>query len=55
MKGNRKTTFAGIAAILTAAGGILNGWPEAVDWPAAISAIIAGVGLILAKDAGKDA
>jgi len=55
MKGNRKTTFAGIAAILTAAAGILNGWPEAVDWPAAISAIIAGVGLIMARDAGKDA
>ena len=51
MKGNRKTTLAGIAAILTAAAGILTGWPEAVDWPAAISAIIAGVGLILAKDA----
>lgn len=55
MKGNRKTTLAGIAAILTAAAGILNGWPEAVDWTAAISAIIAGVGLMLAKDAEKSA
>jgi len=51
MKGNRKTTAAGIAAILTAAAGIINGWPDAVDWTAAISAIIAGVGLIMAKDA----
>jgi len=51
MKGNRKTTFAGIAAILTAAAGVLNGWPDAVDWPAAISAIIAGIGLIMARDA----
>jgi len=51
MKGNRKTTMAGIAAILTAAAGIVNGWPDAVDWPAAVSAIIAGVGLILARDA----
>ncbi len=51
MKGNRKTTMAGIAAILTAAAGIVTGWPDAVDWPAAVSAIIAGVGLILARDA----
>jgi hypothetical protein len=55
MKGNRRTTAAGIAAILTAAAGILNGWPDAVDWTAAISAIIAGIGLIMARDAGKDA
>lgn len=56
MKNNHKTTAAGIAAILTAAAGILTGWPDAVDWPAAVSAIIAGVGLILARDAkGGDA
>lgn len=56
MKGNRKTTMAGIAAILTAAAGIVSGWPDAVDWTAAVSAIIAGVGLILARDAkGGDA
>ena len=53
MKGNRKTTAAGIAAILTAAAGIINGWPDAVDWTAAISAIIAGIGLVMAKDASK--
>jgi len=52
MKSNPKTTLAGIASILTAAAAVLNGWPDAVDWPSAVAAVIAGVGLILARDAG---
>lgn len=53
---NRNTTVAGIGAILVAIGGVLtamfDGDPAtAADFPTAIAAIIAGVGLILAKDA----
>lgn len=50
--GNRKTTLAGIASILTAAAAILNSWP-AVDWGSAVAAVIAGLGLIFAADAKK--
>lgn len=53
---NRNTTVAGIGAILVAVGGVLaamfDGDPvTAPDFPTAVAAIIAGVGLILAKDA----
>ena len=51
---NAKTTLAGIASILTAAAAILNSWP-AVDWGSAGAAVIAGLGLIFAADARKDA
>ena len=49
---NRKTTFAGIASILTAAAAVLNGWPTP-DWGAAVAAVIAGLGLIFAADAKR--
>jgi hypothetical protein len=47
-----KTTSAGIASILCAASGVLNAMSAGTppDWAAAIAAIIAGVGLILARD-----
>lgn len=46
---DKKTTFAGIGAILTAVGGIIASWPT-VDWATAVAAILAGLGLIFAKD-----
>ena len=47
-----RTTLAGIAAILVAAASVLTGFSDgtAVDWTAVISAVIAGVGLIAARD-----
>ncbi len=52
---NGKTTLAGIGAILTAVGGIVASWPNP-DWTTGIAAILAGLGLIFAKDAkGRDA
>jgi hypothetical protein len=53
---NRKTTLAGIGAILVAVGGALkalfDGDPSTnLDITAAAAAISAGIGLILAKDA----
>lgn len=52
---NGKTTLAGIGAILTAIGGIVAAWPNP-DWTTGIAAILAGLGLIFAKDAkGRDA
>ena len=54
---NWKTTGAGIGAILTAVGtvavALAHGMP--VDWSTAIAAIMAGIGLIAARDAGKNA
>ena len=54
---NWKTTVAGIGAILTAVGtvavALAHGTP--VDWSTAIAAIMAGIGLIAARDAGKNA
>ena len=49
---NGKTTLAGIGAILTAVGGIVSTWPTP-DWTTAIAAIMAGLGLIFARDAKK--
>lgn len=51
-----KTTYLGIAAILTASGAIMSAIFDAdpatnPDWGALIAAFIAGVGLIFAKDA----
>ena len=52
---NGKTTLAGIGAILTAVGGIVAAWPNP-DWTTGIAAILAGLGLIFARDAkGRDA
>ena len=47
-----KTTLAGIAAILVAAASVLTGLSDgtAVDWTAVIGAVIAGIGLIAARD-----
>jgi len=55
---NWKTTGLGIAAILTAAGAALTALTDgndatAPDWGALIAAVIAGVGLIFAKDGDK--
>jgi len=57
---NRNTTVAGIGAILVAVGGVLVAWFDgdpttAPDFASAIAAIVAGVGLITARDAGSDA
>lgn len=53
---NKNTTIAGVGAILVAVGSVLtamfDGDPAtAADFASAIAAVIAGVGLIMAKDA----
>lgn len=53
---NKNTTIAGIGAILVAVGSVLtamfDGDPATgADFASAIAAVIAGVGLIMAKDA----
>ena len=52
---NWKTTCAGIGAILVAVGTVIgalaHGTP--VDWTSCIAAVMAGIGLIAAKDAPK--
>jgi hypothetical protein len=53
---NRNTTIAGIGAILVSVGSVLtamfDGDPATTaDFASAVAAVIAGVGLILAKDA----
>lgn len=52
-----KTTIAGIAAILTALGAagtdFANGTP--VNFGVLVPSILVGIGIILAKDASKDA
>ena len=55
MSKNWKTTGAGIAAIVVAAGAILTALTDNdpatnPDWTALVAAVIAGVGLIFAKD-----
>ena len=55
---NWKTTTAGVGAILTAVGTVAVALAHGtqVDWSTAIAAIMAGIGLIAAKDAaGKNA
>ena len=49
---NRNTTLAGIGAIVAAVGGIISTWPS-VDWATAIAAVMAGLGLVFAKDAKR--
>lgn len=53
---NWKTTSAGIGAILIALGSVFGslGGSTPIDYTAAIAAIIAGIGLIVAKDATKE-
>ena len=56
---NRNTTVAGIGAILVAIGSMLtaifDGDPATLpDYATAVAAVMAGVGLIFAKDAKKD-
>lgn len=49
---NKKTTFAGIAAILAGAAGLVSGVSTG-DWThaeAAVASIVTGIGLICAKD-----
>lgn len=55
---NKNTTIAGIGAILVAIGSVLTAMFDGdaatnADFAAAIAAVIAGVGLILAKDAAN--
>lgn len=55
MKSSWKTTAAGIGAILVAVGSALTATFDAdpatvADWGAVVAAIIAGVGLIMARD-----
>jgi hypothetical protein len=57
MKKSWKTTAAGIGAILTALGSILtayfDGNPDTVpDYAALVAAMIAGIGLLAARDNG---
>jgi hypothetical protein len=47
---NAKTTLAGVGAILTAVGGAISAWPTP-DWPTVVAAVLAGLGLIFARDA----
>ena len=56
---NRNTTFLGIGAILTVAGGVVtalfDGDPMTnPDWTAVVAAVITGIGLIVAKDASPN-
>jgi len=52
MGASTKTTVLGIlaclGAIISAVTGVINGTP--VDWTVTISAVMAGIGLIFAKD-----
>lgn len=57
---DRNTTVLGVAAILTAVGSLLTAMFDAdpatvADWGSAAAAVIAGIGLIFAKDAEKNA
>jgi hypothetical protein len=56
---NRNTTIAGIGSILVALGALLTALFDGdaatlPDYPTAVAAIVAGLGLIFAKDAKKD-
>ena len=57
---NRNTTIAGIGSILVALGALITAWFDGdaatnPDFPTAIAAVIAGIGLIMAKDAKENA
>ena len=58
MMHNRNTTIAGIGAILVAVGGLITAMFDgdattAPDYASVVAAIIAGIGLVFAKDAKK--
>ena len=58
MMHNRNTTIAGIGAILVAVGGLMTAMFDgdattAPDYASVVAAIIAGIGLVFAKDAKK--
>ena len=54
MTASKKTTTAGIAALLAAVVAILNGVAQgdlaSVDWASIVPAIIASIGLLFARD-----
>jgi hypothetical protein len=57
---DKNTTIAGIGAILVAVGSALSAYFDAdptttVDFATTIAAVIAGVGLIMAKDSKENA
>lgn len=57
---NRNTTVAGIGSILVAVGALLtalfDGDPSTVpDYATTVAAILAGIGLVMARDAKRDA
>jgi drug/metabolite transporter (DMT)-like permease len=56
---NKNTTIAGIGSILVAVGSVLVAWFDGdaattPDLATAVAAVMAGVGLILARDAKKE-
>jgi len=56
MKASWRTTSAGIAAILVAVGAALTALTDSdpvtvPDWGAVVAAVIAGIGLLFARDA----
>lgn len=56
MKASWRTTSAGIAAILVAVGAALTALTDSdpvtvPDWGSVVAAVIAGIGLIMARDA----
>ena len=57
---DKNTTIAGIGAILVAVGALLSAWFDGdaatnPDFASAVAAVIAGIGLILAKDSKDNA
>lgn len=57
---DKNTTIAGIGAILVAVGALLTAWFDGdtatnPDFPSAVAAVIAGIGLILARDSKDNA
>lgn len=50
-----KTTVAGIAAILAAVAGAASAWAAGtpIDWTTTIAAVMAGIGLVTARDNDK--
>ena len=49
MRDSPRTTLAGIGAIVAAVGAAIAAWPNP-DWAATVTAVMAGLGLIFAKD-----
>lgn len=59
LRQNRNTTVLGIAAVLTAVGGLLTALFDGdaatnPDYTVAVAAVLSGIGLIFAKDSKKD-